>query len=151
VRLESGHYRTAEKSLRNKHVVAAGRFVWDGRRRPPRAAYPRLPRPLARTGDRCGSHLAAYLALLRLGVAVPLLLPGARWALTPPFHPYHPVAREAVCFLWPCPSPCGAQELPGSLPDGARTFLGYLSTASATTVLDQHVEYSREALRWVSW
>src|SRR5690606_38474953 len=35
---------------------------------------------------RCGSHLAAYLALLRLGVTVPPLLPGARWALTPPFH-----------------------------------------------------------------
>jgi hypothetical protein len=37
---------------------------------------------------RCGSHLAAYLALLRLGVTVPLLLPAVRWALTPPFHPY---------------------------------------------------------------
>ena len=32
-------------------------------------------------------------------------------------------ARRAVCFLLPCPSPCGAQALPGSLPDGARTFL----------------------------
>jgi hypothetical protein len=31
---------------------------------------------------------------------------------------------RAVYFLWPCPSPCGAQALPGSLPDGARTFLG---------------------------
>ena len=37
---------------------------------------------------RCGSHLAAYLALLRLGVAVPPPLPAVRWALTPPFHPY---------------------------------------------------------------
>src|SRR5580765_6473574 len=44
------------------------------------AAYPQLKRP--------GSSLAAYLALLRLGVTVPRLLPGARWALTPPFHPY---------------------------------------------------------------
>ena len=58
--------------------------VWDGRHRPPRATYPRLPR---RPG-RCGSHLAAYLVLLRLGVTVPPLLPAARWALTPPFHPY---------------------------------------------------------------
>ena len=51
--------------------------------------------PLARASrHRCGPHLAAYLALLRLGVAVPPLLPAARWALTPPFHP--------------CPgSPCG--------------------------------------------
>jgi hypothetical protein len=36
-------------------------------------------------------------------------------------------ALEAVCFLWPDPSPCGAQALPGSLPDGARTFLGLVA------------------------
>ncbi len=82
----------------------------------------------ARTrGWRCGTHLAAYLALLRLGVAVPSLLPAPRWALTPPFHPYPSsllaLGVGAVCFLLPCPSPCGAQALPGSLPDGARTFL----------------------------
>ena len=29
-----------------------------------------------------------YLALLPVGLAVPPLLPAARWALTPPFHPY---------------------------------------------------------------
>jgi hypothetical protein len=46
---------------------------------------------------------------------------------------------RAVCSLWPFPSPRGAQVLPGSLPDGARTFLGCL-TASATTVLDQREE-----------
>src|SRR6185503_8327417 len=46
-------------------------------------------RRYARDWDwRCGSHLAAYLALLRLGVAMPPLLPATRWALTPPFHPY---------------------------------------------------------------
>src|SRR6201997_843160 len=44
------------------------------------AAYPQLERP--------GPGLASYLALLRLGVTVPRLSPGARWALTPPFHPY---------------------------------------------------------------
>src|SRR2546425_4799005 len=54
--------------------------LWDGCRQPPHAAYPQLRRP--------GPGLAAYLALLRLGVTVPRLLPGARWALTPPFHPY---------------------------------------------------------------
>src|SRR5918996_4457449 len=42
----------------------------------------------SRNWDRCGPHLAAYLALLRLGVTVPPMLPPARWALTPPFHPY---------------------------------------------------------------
>ena len=30
---------------------------------------------------------------------------------------------SAVCSLLPCPSPCGAQALPGDLPCGARTFL----------------------------
>ena len=29
-----------------------------------------------------------YLALLLAGLAVPFRLPGLRWALTPPFHPY---------------------------------------------------------------
>src|SRR5439155_23615933 len=33
------------------------------------------------------------------------------------------LGSRAVCFLWPVPSPCGAQALPGSLPCGARTFL----------------------------
>ncbi len=33
-------------------------------------------------------------------------------------------AQVAVYFLWPDPSPLGAQALPGSLPIGARTFLG---------------------------
>src|SRR5918992_4157362 len=87
----------------------------------------------SRNRDRCGPHLAAYLALLRLGVAVPPLLPATRWALTPPFHPYPagPLARagRAVCSLLPCPSPFGAQALPGSLPSGARTFLETACTA----------------------
>ena len=45
----------------------------------------------------------------------------------------------AVCFLWPFPSPCGAQALPGSLPGGARTFLG---PEPATIALDQRLKYS---------
>src|SRR5438067_6522812 len=35
-----------------------------------------------------------------------------------------PLDKRAVCSLWPFPSPHGAQALPGSLPCGARTFLG---------------------------
>ena len=69
--------------------------------------------------------LAAYLALLQPGFAVPLVLPRARWALTPPFHPYHP--KMAVFSLWHFPSRTAlavrAQVLPGSLSTGARTFL----------------------------
>jgi hypothetical protein len=43
----------------------------------------------------------------------------------------------AVCFLWPLSSPFGAQALPGSLPSGARTFLGY-PAAPAIITLDQY-------------
>src|SRR5438034_9633461 len=67
--------------------------LWDGCRQPSHAAYPQLKRP--------GPGLAAYLALLRPGVTVPRPLPDARWALTPPFHPY-PLDTRAVCSLWPC-------------------------------------------------
>jgi hypothetical protein len=103
-----------------------------------------FPMPLTRRRDgRCGSHLAAYLALLRLGVTLPPLLPAARWALTPPFHPYPPslTTRLAVSFLWPYPSPFGAQALPGSLPAGVRTFLEYLAIP-AIIALDQWIQYS---------
>ncbi len=76
----------------------------------------------SRTRDRCGPHLAAYLALLRLGVAVPLAVTRSAVGSYPTISPL-PHLREAVCFLLPCPSPLGAQALPGSLPGGARTFL----------------------------
>ena len=61
-----------------------------------------------------------------------------------------PTSRRAVSFLWPYPSPFGAQALPGSLPDGARTFLGHL-TAPATIVLDQWLEYSGKVGNRVGW
>ena len=46
-----------------------------------------------------------YSVLLPVGFTVPLPLPGARCALTAPFHPY-PLGRkagQAVCFLWHFP------------------------------------------------
>ena len=54
------------------------------------------------TSLRDGSSLAAYLALLRLGFTEPPSLPKARWALTPPFHPYRSIGcpmtrRFAFC------------------------------------------------------
>ena len=69
-----------------------------------------------------------YLALLRAGFCLPRLLPGARCALTAPFHPclFAPALPErpsAVCFLCHCPSSCPARALPGALPFGVRTFL----------------------------
>jgi hypothetical protein len=97
--------------------------VWDSRHRPPRAAYPRLP-PRLRSGP-CGvGHTSPPIwPCSDWGLPCHHPLPVVRWALTPPFHPYPSLARGAVCFLWPCPSPLGAQALPGSLPVGARTFL----------------------------
>jgi hypothetical protein len=79
-------------------------FLSERRHRRSLAAYPRRL-------DRSGLLLAAYSALLRLGFAVPLVLPQARWALTPPFHPCprgRGSERGAVCFLWHYPSPCGS-------------------------------------------
>ena len=58
----------------------------------------------------------------------PPLLP-ARWALTPPFHPYPPrkLLRQAVCFLWHYPSTRHYIGLPslakGIAPCGVWTFL----------------------------
>ena len=45
-----------------------------------------------------------YLALHPMGFSVPRRLRFARWALTPPFHPYPAVAGRAVSSLWHCPS-----------------------------------------------
>ena len=62
-----------------------------------------------------------YSVLLPVGFTVPLLLPVARWALTPPFHPYRaivdPKAAEtaAVCFLWHFPWGRPRRALPGTV------------------------------------
>jgi hypothetical protein len=72
--------------------------LWEHDRSCPRAVDPRRP-------DREGLSLAAYLTLLRLGFAMPHVLPHARWALTPPFHPCRSPETPAVCFLLHCPSP----------------------------------------------
>src|SRR5882672_3496380 len=59
-------------------------FIWDVRCRTPRATYPDGG---AKTcpGDR--SPCRPYLVLLPVGFTLPLPLPGARCALTAPFHP----------------------------------------------------------------
>ena len=108
-----------------------GSFLWDGRYRPPRAAYPGLS-DLAI--DWRGPRLIPYLALLLVGFAVPLLLPAARWSLTPPFHPcLCSCEPSAVCSLWHCPSPCDARPLAGTTPYGARTFLSRVKAAAIRT------------------
>ena len=61
------------------------------------------------------------------GLPCHALLPGARCALTAPFHPYRPQrfisGALAVYSLLHFPSAHAAQALPGTLPYGARTFL----------------------------
>src|SRR5262245_50804592 len=119
--------RQARKPSSVPRAEARGMVICLGRLSPTASSSLPAARRISRPGGRCGSHLAAYLALLRLGVTVPPLLPAMRWALTPPFHPCRSPRLapwfQAVSSLWPCPSPLGAQALPGSLPVGARTFL----------------------------
>ncbi len=96
--------------------------IWDGRRRPPLAAYPRLS-GAGRTSPPIwpcsGWGLPCHHCYQWCGGLLP-----HRFTLTRILG--EPSIR-AVYFLWSCPSPCGAQALPGSLPCGARTFLGYLA------------------------
>jgi len=87
-------------------------FLWDTHYCAPQATYPDdQPRKKGRT---CALR-HPYSVLLPVGFTVPLPLPVARWALTPPFHPYpatswpEPVVRHrqseggAVYFLWHFP------------------------------------------------
>src|SRR5580693_1727441 len=39
--------------------------------------------------------MPAYAALLPMGFALPPALPRARWALTPPFHPYRRIVEAS--------------------------------------------------------
>ncbi|SRR5258708_9810727 len=103
-------------------------FIWAGSCLPARATYP---------GTARAALLPPYLVLLRMGFAVPLLLPEARWALTRRSrdrpHPLRDTHRFtiavliaetwAVCSLWHFPSPRGVRSLTGILLCGARTFL----------------------------
>jgi len=95
--------------------------IWDGRRRPPLAAYPRLG-GAGRTSPPIwpcsGWGLPCHHCYQWCGGLLPHRFTLTRISGEP--------SIRAVSFLWPYPSPCGAQALPGSLPCGARTFLGYL-------------------------
>ena len=89
----------------------------------------RLERPTrghARATRRSLSCMPSYLVLLRVGFALPLMLPSARCALTAPFHPYLPlqprVRRYVFCgtfrrltpprrYLAPCPAEPGLSSL----------------------------------------
>lgn len=60
------------------------------------------------------------LFLLRIGFTWHSLLPKNRWALTPPFHPYH---KRGGIFLLHFPLGCPSHLLNGILSLVAQTFL----------------------------
>lgn len=66
-----------------------------------------------------------YLTLLPVGLAVPPPSPGARWSLTPPFHPCRGGPRRSdLCGAFPgvrgCPLP--RRALPGTVPPWSPDF-----------------------------
>ncbi len=76
-----------------------------------------------------------YSVLLPVRFTMPLPLPVARWALTPPFHPY-PANKSArlcdirsgrfvgwaVCFLWHFPWGCPRRPLAGTVSSWSPDF-----------------------------
>ncbi len=81
-------------------------------------------------GPDAGHVMRSLFGLAPGGVCRAGLLPGSRCALTAPFHPCHASARLSAAgpfggiFLLHFPSARAAQALPGTVPCGARTFLG---------------------------
>ena len=76
-----------------------------------------------------------YSVLLLAGLAMPSLLPGTRWALTPPFHPSHSGERRfAFCGAIPGVAPGG--RYPPPCRRGARTFLDPLAEAATAQPSD---------------
>ena len=76
-------------------------------------------------GGSAGRINASLFGLAPGGVCRAGLLPDSRCALTAPFHPYRPSEEDVGgIFLLHFPSACAAQALPGTVPCGARTFLG---------------------------
>lgn len=106
-------------------------------------------------GSSAGHANGSLFGLAPGGVCRAGPLPDSRCALTAPFHPYRPLATPlrppnalgdadasptrfsggrgvtrdvGGIFLLHFPSACAAQALPGTLPYGARTFLGTLAS-----------------------
>jgi len=86
-------------------------------------------RPRVRPGSTWAdlSTQGPYSALLRVGLAMPVLLPSLRWALTPPFHHHRWSAgltpRTAADFsLWRFPWGCPRWALPSTLSSWSPDF-----------------------------
>ena len=82
--------RPVSRVLYGPRRLAAARtwrpFVLDADCSAPHATYPGGG---TGNGPEGFPSCHPYSVLLPVGFALPLLLPVARWALTPPFHPYH--------------------------------------------------------------
>src|SRR5690606_15084019 len=99
-----------------------GSFIWDRGCPRPRAAYPGLPvsRPAARATPR------PLFGLAPGGVCRATAVTGSAvvsYTTVSPL-PVTPRGPSAVCSLLHFPSPLDARPLAGTLPCGARTFLG---------------------------
>ena len=112
------------EELEVESAVKPGSVVDSHSSRPDVAV--RLKQP---TRERRGPRHAPLFGLAPGGVChATRRCPRARCALTAPFQPYLiPCGPSAVCFLLHFPSAHAAQVLPGTLPCGARTFLGTLA------------------------
>ena len=108
---------------------------------------PVTKRPLAANPDRLGfkhPRLATrgpYLALLPVGLAVPLALPLARWALTPPFH--HDLTEIRLSVL------CGA--IPRVTPAGCYPAPCFLESGLSSTLLPQPSSHPRTPAPKPKW
>jgi len=64
-----------------------------------RSTHPEVPHSGSRTSN---PSLGAYLIFQPIRFTMQQQSPTARWALTPPFHPYPDITSQAVYSLWHC-------------------------------------------------
>ena len=103
----------------------------------------------SRNARRISSPLLPYLVLLRVGFALPWLLPARRCALTAPFHPYPgKPGRYVFCGTFRRPGfSRDSQALPGTLLCGVRTFLVHLAMPATVRSSCYCLYYKAFALR----
>ena len=93
-----------------------------------------------------GSRIASIRSCFGWGLHVPSPLPGKRWSLTPPFHPYR---EGGGLFLLRFPEGHPCRTLSGILPCEARTFLSRpLSVLPAAAACPAHRIITRTFYRW---
>ncbi len=108
----------------------SGTYVTLGFKQPTRELWPGRP-PSCSDEESLLPHnrdSSPYLVLLQVTLTLPLVSPQARWALTPPFHPYLTKAKASAIggiFSVALVSDCSAWALPSTLPYGVRTFLSH--------------------------